>query len=59
MSLMYTMDISEEKVSEALHPLSDSPSNIALAELIYHRQLKRVETKYKYSQEGPADWEDF
>ena len=59
MSLMYTMDIDERQFEEALSLKNETPANIAIAQLIINRQLKRMETKAKYKQEPIDGWDDF
>ena len=59
LSLMYTMDIKEEKVSLAMSPLQESPSNVALAHLILERHLQRITTKNLYKPTSTGDWWDF
>lgn len=45
LSLLYTMDVGEADVAQALHPASPVPPNEALARLIYERQRRRIHTK--------------
>ena len=47
-SLMYRLDVAEEKVEGALSPGGEEPSNIALAKLVLQRQKERLETRKKY-----------
>lgn len=57
LSLLYTMDVAEEDVSQALHPLSPVPANEALARLIYERQKRRAYTKATFKPK-PLEDED-
>ncbi|MCB0569175.1 MAG: hypothetical protein KDC66_05405 [Phaeodactylibacter sp.] len=52
LSMMYRLDIDEEKVSYALSPYSPEPANIGLARLVLERQKQRAFTKQYYKQEG-------
>lgn len=47
-SLMYRLDVSEEKVREALQPGGEEPANVALARLVIQRQKERLQTRRKY-----------
>lgn len=49
-SLMYRLDVAEEKVDEALRPGGDEPANLALARLVVQRQKERLETRKKFRQ---------
>ncbi|HKK73655.1 MAG TPA: hypothetical protein VJ953_01175 [Saprospiraceae bacterium] len=55
LSLMYRLDIPEDKVHLALSPLSSEAPNIALAKLVIERQKKRAFTKLKYKPEDLGD----
>ena len=57
LSLLYTMDVAEEDVSKALHPLATLPANEALAKLIYERQKRRAYTKATFKPK-PLEDED-
>lgn len=57
-SMMYRMDVSEKKVSAALHPLADEPANVGLARLVIERQKERLFTKEHYKQVDLGDEED-
>jgi len=58
LSLMYRMDISEQKVSDALSPAAPEPANIGLGRLILERQKQRIYTKIRYKQEKLEDLEE-
>lgn len=57
MSILYTMDVDENDVHDALHPLSPVPANEALARLIYERQQRRAYTKATFKPK-PLEDED-
>lgn len=50
-SFLYRMDIEQGKVEQALALGNIVPANIGIAELIFERQVARVETKLKYKQD--------
>jgi len=50
MSLMYRLDIDEQKVNYALSPYSPEPANVGIAKLVLERQKQRVFTKSYYKQ---------
>lgn len=45
MSLLYRLDVLEEKIHPAMHPLAPEPANVGLARLVLERQMQRVATK--------------
>lgn len=55
LSLMYRLDIPEDKVHLALSPLSAEAPNVALAKLVIERQKQRAHTKLKYKPEDLGD----
>lgn len=60
LSLMYRLDIPEDKVHLALSPRSAEAPNVALAKLVIARQKQRAYTKLKYKPEDLGDgwsWE--
>ncbi len=57
LSLMYRLDIDEQKIRNALAPNAPDLANIGLAKLILQRQKDRIFTKIKYKQ-APLDDED-
>ncbi len=59
MSLMYRLDVSEDKIRQALAPGNPEPPDVALARLIINRQVQRAETKERYRQDPLTDWMDF
>ena len=50
-SMMYRLDVSEEKLKAALMPNAEEPANVGLAKLIIERQMQRLHTKAFYKQE--------
>lgn len=60
LSLLYRLDVSEEKINIALAPQSPLPADQALALLILERQKQRIQTKERYRQytqsKGENDW---
>lgn len=58
LSLMYRMDVAEDKVQAALSPAAALPANEGLARLILERQKQRVLTKQSYKPDDLGeDWE--
>jgi len=57
-SSMYRLDISEQKVKEALAPSALEAPNISVAKLILERQKKRVQTKHLYKQAPIEDLDE-
>jgi len=55
LSLMYRLDVNEQKVDAALSPSSPEPANAALARLVLERQKQRIFTKRYYKQSKPDD----
>lgn len=55
LSLMYRLDVSEQKVNFALSPQSSEPANLTLARLVLERQKQRVFTKQYYKQKDLKD----
>lgn len=47
-SLMYRLDIDEQKIQRALSPLAQEPAERGLARLIWERQKQRVITRRTY-----------
>ncbi len=54
-SMMYRLDIDEQKVHLALSPLAPEPANLGLARLIFERQKQRAYTKMHYKPEKIDD----
>ncbi len=59
MSMLYRLDVAEDKIQEAFSPDNPVPPNVSLAHLIIERQLRRMKTKQTYQQEPLDDWIDF
>ena len=60
MSMLYRLDVLEEKIHPAMHPGAPDPPNIGLAKLVWERQKQRVETKRQMKTrplEDMKDWE--
>ncbi len=57
LSLMYRLDIDEEKVDYALSPYAKEPANIGIAKLVWERQKKRAQTKLDYPPKKLEDWD--
>ncbi|MFN7118318.1 MAG: hypothetical protein ACK4TA_16070 [Saprospiraceae bacterium] len=58
LSLMYRLDIDENKVSAALSPLAPEPANVGIARLVLERQKQRAFTKQYYKQDSNWNWEE-
>jgi hypothetical protein len=58
LSLMYRLDVSEQKVSDALSPGAPEPANTGLARLVIERQKQRAFTKQFYKQEKLEDLDE-
>ena len=56
LSLLYRLDISENKIAFALMPGNEEPANIALSHLVWERQKQRVATKQAYRVQNPNNW---
>lgn len=58
MSLLYRLDVDENKARQTLEPGSEEPANIALAKLIIERQRQRILTKWAHPQAPTEEgWE--
>jgi hypothetical protein len=60
MSLLYRLDVLEEKIRPVMHPNALEPANLGLARLVLERQKQRAETKRTVKPEpleGLKDWE--
>ena len=56
LSLLYRLDVSEQKINYALLPGNEDDANIALAKLVLERQKLRVATKRAYREKHPNTW---
>jgi len=59
MSLLYRLDVLEEKIRPVLHPAAPEPPHIGLARLVLERQRQRAETKRTVKPEPLEDAEDW
>ncbi len=57
MSLLYRLDIAEDKIAIAFLPGNSEPANIALARTVLDRQKLRVATKQAYREQSPSNWD--
>ena len=60
MSLLYRLDVLEEKIRPVMHPSAPEPPHIGLARLVLERQKQRAETKLTIKPdplEGMDGWE--
>ena len=60
MSLLYRLDVLEEKIRPVMRPDAKDPANIGLARLVIERQKQRIFTKKNVKTEpleGLEDWE--
>lgn len=60
MSLLYRLDVLEEKIRPVMHPNAPEPPHIGLARLVLERQKQRAETKLNIKPaplEGLEGWE--
>ena len=59
MSMLYRLDVLEEKIGPVMHPMAPEPANIGLARLVLERQRQRMETKRNIKPEPLGDWKDW
>jgi hypothetical protein len=57
MSYLYRLDVAEKDIQKVIHFQNEIPANEGLAQLIFERQLKRLETRKKYRQKPIEGWE--
>ena len=57
-SFLYRMDVAQPKVEKALELGNIVPANIGIAQLIFDRQMVRLETKLKYKQDEIEDLDE-
>ncbi|HEY6975473.1 MAG TPA: hypothetical protein VH396_04245 [Chitinophagaceae bacterium] len=48
--ILYTLDVSEQKLKEALASSSSTHAGVIIAEMIIERQLQRIKTRSQYHQ---------
>lgn len=58
-SYLYRLDIQEEKINTIMNEATEDPTHVALAKLIYTRQMERVKTKQTYKQEPIEGWDEW
>ncbi len=56
LSLLYRLDIDEQKINFALHPANPEAANITLAKLVWARQKQRAETKKNIIVQRTDNW---
>jgi hypothetical protein len=56
LSLLYRLDVSEQKINQALRLDNAENAPIALARLVVERQKQRVATKKAYRDKNPSSW---
>ncbi len=56
LSLLYRLDVDEQKINRALDPAAPDPAHIGLARLVLERQKQRVATRQQYRPPGAGDW---
>ena len=59
MSLVYRLDVLEEKIGPVMHPSAPEPPHIGLARLVLERQMQRVETKQSVKTPPLKDMDDW
>ena len=57
LSYLYRLDIDENKINDALTPLTNEPAHITLAKIILERQKIRLTTKKSYKVDQIKGWE--
>ena len=57
-NVFYCMDVSEQKMYDAMLPTAPEPADIGLAKLMIERQKERLRTKALYKQ-PPIEGEDW
>ena len=56
MSLLYRLDVSENKIAHAMMPGNPLAANIALAYAVWERQKQRMATKKAFKEQNPNQW---
>ena len=56
LSLLYRLDVAEDKINRALMPGNAEDANVALARLVIDRQKRRIATKKAYREQNPSNW---
>lgn len=57
LSLLYRLDVSEQKINTALLPGNSEDAPVALAKLVIERHKQRVATKQAYREKNPSNWD--
>jgi hypothetical protein len=57
LSLLYRLDVDENKINKALLPGNPEPAHLALAHLVLQRQKQRVATKKAYKVQNTDSWD--
>lgn len=58
-SYLYRLDIDQQKINKIINEPTEEPTHIALATLIYDRQMDRVKTKQTYKQSPIEGWDEW
>ncbi len=56
LSLLYRLDVAEDKINRALMPGNAEDANVALARLVIERQKRRIATKKAHREQNPSNW---
>jgi hypothetical protein len=56
MSLLYRLDVAENKIAQAIMPGNDEPAHRALATAVLERQKQRMATKQAFREQNPSNW---
>ena len=56
LSLLYRLDVAEDKINRALMPGNAEEANVALARLVIERQKRRIATKRAHREQNPSNW---
>lgn len=59
MSLLYRLDVLEEKILPVMLPSAPEPANVGLARLVLERQKQRMHTKRNIKTEPIEGWKDW
>jgi hypothetical protein len=59
MSMLYRLDVLEEKIHPVMRPDAPEPANWGLARLVLERQKERIETKRSVKTEPLKDMKDW
>lgn len=54
-SILYRLDIDEQKVHTALAPNAEAPANLVIARLIIEREKQKAESRLRYRTEKEED----